>query len=201
MSASAAYQLRLPALDGVLPFNTKDGTRREERLILTDGGTYDNLGLAPLWPDRDPEISLNVTKVDTIICCRAGYGPRFDAPTQFFLARMKSVFSCIFDRTQNAATKRLFDLLKAGELKGVIMPYLGQNDARLACPPDDLVTREDAFAYPTDFSALVLTPEPGEDHAACIQGWLKVLKGDKRAADFLQGLQPVVEEEPRQAVA
>ncbi len=48
---------------------------------------------------------------------------------------------------------------------------------------------------------LALTPEPGEDHAACIQGWLKVLKDDKRAADFLQGLQPVVEEEPRQAVA
>lgn len=154
VSASAAYPLLLPALDEVLPFNTKDGTRREERVILTDGGTYDNLGLAPLWPDRDPQISLNVTKVDTIICCRAGYGLRFDAPTQFLLARMKSVFFCIFDRTQNAATKRLFDLLEAGKLKGAIMPYLGQNDARLAYPPDDLVTREDAYAYPTDFSAM-----------------------------------------------
>ena len=154
VSASAAYPLLLPALDEVLPFNTKDGTRREERVILTDGGTYDNLGLAPLWPDRDPEISLNVTKVDTIICCRAGYGPRFDAPTQFRLARMKSVFFCVFDRTQNAATKRLFDLLEAGKLKRVIMPYLGQNDARLACPPDDLVTREDTFAYPANFSAM-----------------------------------------------
>ena len=154
VSASAAYPLLLPALDEVLPFNTKDGTRREERVILTDGGTYDNLGLAPLWPDRDPEISLNVTKVDTIICCRAGYGPRFDAPTQFLLARMKSVFFCVFDRTQNAATKRLFDLLEAGKLKRVIMPYLGQNDARLACPPDDLVTREDTFAYPANFSAM-----------------------------------------------
>lgn len=47
---------------------------------------------------------------------------------------------------------------------------------------------------------LALTPEPGTDHAAYIQGWLKVLKEDKRAifsaaahaqraADFLQSLQ------------
>ena len=53
---------------------------------------------------------------------------------------------------------------------------------------------------------LSLTPEPGEDHAAYIQSWLKVLKDDKRAifaaaahaqraADFLQGLQPMIEEE------
>ena len=59
---------------------------------------------------------------------------------------------------------------------------------------------------------LALTPEPGEDHAAYIQGWLKVLKDDKRAifsaaahaqraADFLHSLQPVVEEESQQVVA
>lgn len=48
---------------------------------------------------------------------------------------------------------------------------------------------------------LALTPEPGADHAAYIQSWLKVLKDDKRAiftaaaqaqraADYLHGLQP-----------
>lgn len=53
---------------------------------------------------------------------------------------------------------------------------------------------------------LELTPEPGMDHAAYIQSWLKVLKDDKRAifaaaahaqraADFLHGLQPLIEEE------
>jgi antirestriction protein ArdC len=51
---------------------------------------------------------------------------------------------------------------------------------------------------------LSLTPEPGADHAAYIQSWLKVLKDDKRAiftaashaqraADFLHGLQPEAE--------
>ena len=49
-------------------------------------------------------------------------------------------------------------------------------------------------------SDLALTPEPGEDQAAYIQSWLKVLKNDKRAifsaaahaqraADFLHGFQ------------
>jgi NTE family protein len=85
--ASAAYPLLLPALDERLAFNKPDGSRREEHVTLTDGGAYDNLGLAPLWPDRDSSISLNVSGVDTIICCRAGYGLRFDPPSQFFMGR------------------------------------------------------------------------------------------------------------------
>ena len=154
VTASAAYPLLLPALDDVLPFNKKDGTRREERVSLTDGGIYDNLGLAPLWPDRDPQISLNVTEIESIICCRAGYGLRFDPPSQFLLARLKSAFACVHDRAQNAAMKRLYDLTQAGRLKGFLLPYLGQNDSRLKFPPADLVTREEAYAYPTDFSAM-----------------------------------------------
>jgi NTE family protein len=50
--------------------------------------------------------------------------------------------------------KRLFDLKEAGKLKGFLLPYLGQDDERLQYPPDDLVTREEAYAYPTDFSAM-----------------------------------------------
>ena len=134
-----------------MPFNDRNGTRQEKRVNLSDGGVYDNLGVAPLWPDREPQISLNVTKVDVIICCRAGYGLQSGTPNQFFLKRMKSVLSCILARSQNASTKRLFDLSGAGKLKGFIMPYLGQNDARLAYPPDDLVTCKDTEAYPTDF--------------------------------------------------
>lgn len=154
VTASVAYPLFLPALDENLPFDKKDGSRRVERVTLTDGGVYDNLGLAPLWPDRDPSISLNVSKVDSIICCRAGYGLRFDPPSQFFLARLKSAFATVHDRAQNAAMKRLFDLKSTGALKNVLLPYLGQDDRRLKYAPDDLVTREDAYAYPTDFSAM-----------------------------------------------
>jgi len=154
VTASAAYPIFLPALDQVLPFDRRDGSRRMERVCLTDGGIYDNLGLAPLWPDRDPSISLNVQAVNTIICCRAGYGLRHDPPSQFMIARIKSSFASIFDRAQNAATKRLFDFKGRGQLAAVVMPYLGQDDSRLKFRPDDLIRREDVYAYPTDFSAM-----------------------------------------------
>lgn len=130
VTASAAFPIFLPALDEVLPFDRRDGSRRIERVSLTDGGVYDNLGLAPLWPDRDPLISLNVEALDTIICCRAGYGLRQDAPNQFMIARLNSAFASIHDRAQNAATKRLFELKAHGRLAAVVMPYLGQDDGR-----------------------------------------------------------------------
>ena len=154
VTASAAYPLFLPALDEILTFNNKDGARRVERVALTDGGVYDNLGLAPLWPDRDPLVSLNVRHVDTIICCRAGYGPRFDSPPQFFTARMKSAFSCVHDRSQNASMKRLFDLLEMKKLKTVLIPYLGQDDSQLKHPTESHVSREEVLNYPTNFSAM-----------------------------------------------
>lgn len=154
VTASAAYPMFLPALDENLPFDKRDGSRRCERVTLTDGGVYDNLGLAPLWPDRDPSISLNVEPVDTIICCRAGYGLRHDPPSQFMIARLKSAIACIHDRAQNAAIKRLFELRESGKLRTVILPYLGQDDSRLKFPPRDLVTREQTYGYPTDFNAM-----------------------------------------------
>ncbi len=154
VTASAAFPLMLPALDEYMPFNKKDGSRRVERVNLSDGGVYDNLGLAPLWPDRDPSISLNVAQVDSIICCRAGYGLRFDSAKQTVISRLNSAFACIHDRAQNAGIKRLFDLQRSGVLKNVLLPFLGQDDSRLEYPPDDLVAREDVFAYPTDFCAM-----------------------------------------------
>lgn len=156
VTASAAFPLFLPALDEQLPFNRRDDSRRVERVSLTDGGVYDNLGLAPLWPDRDPSVSLNVTPVDTIICCRAGYGLRHNPPARFIIARLKSAFSCIYDRAQNASMKRLFELQGSGKLRNFILPYLGQDDSKLKFPADDLVRREEAYAYPTDFYAMSL---------------------------------------------
>ena len=55
--------------------------------------------------------------------------------------------------------QRLFELRESGKLCNFILPYLGQDDSRLEFPPADLVnlvTREEAYAYPTDFSAMSL---------------------------------------------
>jgi NTE family protein len=56
VAASAAYPLFLPAFDETLTFE-KDGALKNSRVILTDGGIYDNLGLGCLWPDRSPDVS------------------------------------------------------------------------------------------------------------------------------------------------
>jgi len=154
VAASAAFPLLLPALDEVPTFRKRDGSLRAERVTLTDGGVYDNLGLAPLWPDRDHEISVAVEAVDTIVACRAGYGLRTGSPSLFLLPRMLAVFNSVFNRAQNASMKRLFDLKASGRLRGFALPYLDQADERLAFPPPDLVRREEVSDYPTDFSAM-----------------------------------------------
>jgi len=81
-------------------------------------------------------------------------GLRHDAPSSFFAGRLTSVFACLFDRSQNAAVKRLFDLRASGRLKAVLLPYLDQDDSRLKYPPAHLVRAEDVAGYPTDFSAM-----------------------------------------------
>ena len=85
---------------------------QDDRVTLTDGGVYDNLGVAPLWPDRDPSISVAIPKPDIIVACRAGYGLRFGLPTVTLLGRMTASFYTTLDRAQNAALKRLYDLTR-----------------------------------------------------------------------------------------
>ena len=153
VAASAAYPAALPALDERMTF-TRDGLETVRRVTLTDGGVYDNLGLAPFWPDRDPQISLDAGTFDHVIACRAGYGLDISEPAALLPSRMISAFESVHARAQNFATARLFDLKNAGRLSDVLLPYLGQDDRRLARPPANLVTREAVAGYPTDFAAM-----------------------------------------------
>lgn len=154
VSASAAYPIALPALDREFEFTAKDGTRSTERVILTDGGVYDNLGLAPLWPDRDAAISFHVDRYSRIIACRAGYALEAAPAPSLATTRVTAAFESIFARAQNFAVKRLFDLRKMGQLEDFLHPYLGQADDRLLCAPPDLIRCEEVAGYPTNFSAM-----------------------------------------------
>ena len=154
VSASAAYPIALPALDRKFEFTKKDGSTSTDRVILTDGGVYDNLGLAPLWPDRDGSISFHVGRYSRIIACRAGYALEAAPAPSFATTRVAAAFESIFARAQNFAVKRLFDLREMGQLDDVLHPYLGQADHRLACRPPDLISCEEVAGYPTDFSAM-----------------------------------------------
>lgn len=98
-------------------------------------GIYEYRGLGCLWPDRSPDVSLNVVPVDTIICCSAGYGLRKEPPSQFRFARMLRVFSAVFDRAQNAAVHRLHEAQRTDQITRFVFPYLGQQDRQLPNPP------------------------------------------------------------------
>lgn len=154
VAASAAYPAALPALDELLTVSKRDGSLRTERVMLTDGGIYENLGLSCLWPDRDRKVSIAVEDVDTIIACRAGYGLRVGNPGPFWPSRMAAAYGCTFARAQNLSMSRLFDLKKAGCLRAFVLPYIDLNDGRLEFPPADLVTRASVAGYPTDFNAM-----------------------------------------------
>ena len=151
--ASAAYPAALPTIDKRIIF-TKNNKQTRHRVTLTDGGVYDNLGLAPLWPDRDSSISLEVQKHDRIIACRAGYALEVAEPASIWPSRMGAAFECVFARAQNLSTKRLYDLVGSGKIKGFLLPYLGQQDEKLKYPPKNLVSGLETASYPTNFSSM-----------------------------------------------
>lgn len=181
VAASAAYPAALPAIETNMSFEMTGRTERH-RITLTDGGVYDNLGLAPFWPGRDPTISLDTGSHERIIACRAGYALDVADPASTMLSRMNAAFESVFARAQNLATTRLYDLVRGGELKGFLLPYLGQRDASLRYPPDDLVRCEEVAGYPTNFSAMPAEwierlSRRGEQlvHALVRENWPEVL--------------------------
>jgi predicted acylesterase/phospholipase RssA/molybdopterin/thiamine biosynthesis adenylyltransferase len=154
VAASAAYPVLLPALDRSWEFERRDGAREVRRVVLTDGGVFDNLGTSCLEPGRSASFSTNVHAVDYVIACDAGQG-LFGARTPaMWPSRMKRSFETSFRKVQDGARGRLHQALDAGELRGFLLPYLGQQDSSLVDPPADLVPREAVMDYPTNFSAM-----------------------------------------------
>jgi integrative and conjugative element protein (TIGR02256 family) len=57
VAASAAYPALLPALDEILTFTDRSGVMRKRRVLLTDGGVYDNLGVTCLEPGSAVDVT------------------------------------------------------------------------------------------------------------------------------------------------
>lgn len=154
VAASAAFPAFLPALDRRLEFENK-GTKASHRVVITDGGVYDNLGISCMLPGRSSEFSTNAFPVDFIIACNAGQGtPSGTRLPYFWGARMLATILTIHRRTETLSQNLLHRMAAAGEIKGFVMPYLGQVDSRLPVRPADLVTREATVDYPTDFNPM-----------------------------------------------
>ena len=153
-AASAAYPMFLPAFDRTWKFR-KNGTEADHRVLLTDGGVYDNLGLQVLEPDRDATVSLHTFPCEYLIVCNAGHGQQAESglPLGFF-GRVAGSFEVVHRRVQEAAMRRLHEMKQAGLIKGFVLPYLGQQDGSLPWKPADLVPRAEVASYPTNFAAM-----------------------------------------------
>lgn len=154
VAASAAYPVFLPAFDETLTFERRDGSVHQERVVLSDGGVVENLGVSCLEPGRG-DIGLNTYAPDYILACDAGTGQFGGHQVPYgWPSRMTRAFETVFRKAHDATLSRLHTYVPAGQLRGFVLAYLGQQDRSLPAPPSDLVPRDDVMAYPTDFSAM-----------------------------------------------
>ena len=154
VAASAAYPILLPAFDEIMEFH-KDDNKCKQRVILTDGGVYDNLGTSCLEPDRSSAYSFNVYHPQYIISCDAGAGI-FDAKATpyWWPSRVMRSTEAIFRKAQDRVRSNLFHFEATGQIKGLVLSYLGTQDRRLPHQYPDLVARDEVMNYPTDFAAM-----------------------------------------------
>ena len=115
----------------------------------------DNLGTSCLVPGRDSNFSGNVQPVDIIIARVAGHGLTDGKQTPYYWpSRMSTTLSTIHQRTYMLSFDLIHRLQISGEIKGFVMPCLGQQDEKLPSKPLGFVQRSEAFNYPTDFSSM-----------------------------------------------
>ena len=123
--------------------------------MITDGGVYDNLGISCLLPGRSTVFSTNAFQIDFIIACDAGQGtPSGIAKPYLWGSRMLTTVNTIHRRTHTLSYDLLHRMAANDEIKGFILPYMGQIDERLPYRPPNLVPRSKTFDYPTDFSPM-----------------------------------------------
>ncbi|MEM7065716.1 MAG: patatin-like phospholipase family protein [Cyanobacteria bacterium P01_B01_bin.77] len=161
VAASAAYPLLLPALHKLYDFVGKDGDVKKHKVVITDGGVYDNSGVTCLEPGRNPNFTEHAYSCDHIISCNAGYGQFSGSDIPYgVLARLRKSFATSSRKLQDATTQRLLMYRNNKSLKALILPYLGQQDSNLIRNlgdnifPSNFVKRSDVVDYPTDFAAM-----------------------------------------------
>lgn len=154
VAASAAFPILLPPLVETFDFEQK-GQRRRNAVSLTDGGVYDNLGVAVLEPGRADDAIFR-HPVTHLISLNAGAGQFAGGEDRHFwwLGRVAQSFSAVHRKSQDAIYQRLHKFAETGELAAFGMIYLGQQDAKLPWAPADLVRRDQVSDYPTDFAPM-----------------------------------------------
>ena len=154
VTASAAYPPFLPPFDWVWPFE-RDGETSTRRVVVTDGGVFENLGVSVMEPGRDSRVSAIAYNPDIIIVSDAGVG-QFTGEIMpvSWPKRMTQVASAVMRKVQDATKKRLHDYAQSGRLQGFVYAALGQIDRRVPLKSANWVDRHEVLDYPTDFSAM-----------------------------------------------
>jgi NTE family protein len=152
VAASAAFPILLPPLVETFEFERK-GLRRRETVSLTDGGVFDNLGVAVLEPGRSRDLSLSFP-VTHIISLNAG-GGQFEREDRYWWpGRVARSFEAVHRKAQDSVYQRLHKYAETGELRAFGMIYLGQQDTKLPYMAPDAVLRDQVRDYPTDFAPM-----------------------------------------------
>lgn len=154
VAASAAFPVLLPALRRNYEFQSKDGSRHNEHMVMTDGGVYDNLGLSPLLPGRSMQFTSHVYDLDYIVAVDAGRGRMQTSAARYMLGRMAQSFDITHTKSQDAGRSRIHSARENNQLRGLIHVYLGMRDERLPLPVADLVPRSRVQNYPTNFAPM-----------------------------------------------
>ncbi|MCP5433070.1 MAG: patatin-like phospholipase family protein [Alphaproteobacteria bacterium] len=156
VTASAAFPLLLPAIDREYDFQFGDKIVRR-RVLLTDGGIYDNLGLQAFDPNRPAAYAFGVTHVDIIIACIAESGVPTGEDFPLFLgARARAAFSTAHRQLHRMGMGMLHEWRASGRILAFIMPYFGQDDTKLPSVEGDPDPPPlgDFRDYPIDFAAM-----------------------------------------------
>ncbi len=154
VTASAAYPALLPAFDWCREFS-KGRVKSKERVIVTDGGVYENLGVSVLEPGRDPKFSAISYNPQIIVASDAGAGQlKGDSIPARWSSRMVQVINSVMRKVQDATKGRLYKYTENGELDRFVYVQLGQIDSKVALKSPDWIEREAVMNYPTDFSKM-----------------------------------------------
>lgn len=154
VTASAAFPPALPPFDWSFQLE-KSGEFKQERLLITDGGVFENIGVSVMEPGRDSSFSAIGYSPKIIIASDAGAG-QFSGRSfpSSWPPRMVQVVNAVMRKVQDATKARLHQHAADGRIDRFVYANLGQIDSKLPLKPSRWIDREDVVNYPTDFSAM-----------------------------------------------
>jgi NTE family protein len=157
VAASAAYPALLPALHRTYEFESRRDVIESRRVVLTDGGVWDNLGTS-IFDHSRTYTEHRYPGCRRVISCQAARGEMGGEQLPYgWPARMVQTVHIALKKLEDGLRGQLFEQ-KGDSLDAVVTPYLGQKDGALEHQgiqlPEDFVEREEVIYYPTDFAAM-----------------------------------------------